>query len=267
MSLPSSEKPPVKLEDLLRLKRVERPNPEFWSQFERELRQKQLTALVQKRRWWHELSSRVQRRVYLPVGATAIIAFSLVTVRHVMPSRIATTPDLVPTVAVAESAVEMLPAREVSLGSSRSTVPIASTAGHAERATARAVASTAVVDMTESVGLLPLPTVERESPSARSIAANLARLEQSEPDLVNAAMSGRLSSTPRPSGTAEAALAMGTQDAPQYRLIARYADHSLSPTPVAPVLVRERLARRLGDDMNERISRVGVEGSRVSLKF
>ena len=55
--------------------------------------------------------------------------------------------------------------------------------------------------------------------------------------------------------------------ATRYRLIARYADHSLSPEPAAPVLLRERIARRLGDDITERISRVGVEGSRVSLKF
>jgi hypothetical protein len=32
-------------------------------------------------------------------------------------------------------------------------------------------------------------------------------------------------------------------------------------------VVRERLARRLGDDLNDDISRIGVVGSRVSLKF
>jgi len=31
--------------------------------------------------------------------------------------------------------------------------------------------------------------------------------------------------------------------------------------------VRERIARRLGDDLGEGISRIGVVGSRVSLKF
>jgi len=39
----------VTLEDLLCLKRAERPPPEFWSEFERELRQKQLAALVERR--------------------------------------------------------------------------------------------------------------------------------------------------------------------------------------------------------------------------
>ena len=35
----------VSLEDLLRLKREERPTSEYWSQFDRELRAKQLAAL------------------------------------------------------------------------------------------------------------------------------------------------------------------------------------------------------------------------------
>ena len=42
----SDHQKPVSLEDLLRLKRAERPAPEFWVQFERELRAKQLAALV-----------------------------------------------------------------------------------------------------------------------------------------------------------------------------------------------------------------------------
>ncbi len=45
-------KQPLTIEDLLRLKRAERPSPEFWSQFERELREKQLAAIVEKRPWW-----------------------------------------------------------------------------------------------------------------------------------------------------------------------------------------------------------------------
>ena len=120
-------------------------------------------------------------------------------------------------------------------------------------------------------GLLPvqLDTNElAETPSARSIAANLARLEQAEPDLLNAVMGSRLSSARVMAASAD----LGSDDAmdssgQRYRLIARYADHSLSPEPAAPALVRERIARRLGDDVNDRISRIGLEGSRVSLKF
>jgi hypothetical protein len=53
----------------------------------------------------------------------------------------------------------------------------------------------------------------------------------------------------------------------KYRLIARYAERALSPEPSAPAPTRERIARRLGDDLGDGISRIGVVGSRVSLKF
>ena len=78
MSDPRQDSKPT-LEQLLRLKRMERPSPEFWTRFEAELRQKQLTALVEKRRWWHDLPVLLNRRLYVPAGAAAVVAFSLVT--------------------------------------------------------------------------------------------------------------------------------------------------------------------------------------------
>ncbi len=74
----------VTLEDLLRLKRAERPPAEFWAQFEGELRQRQLAALVEKKSWWHELSAVFARagRLRLPLGATAILALTLVSVQR-----------------------------------------------------------------------------------------------------------------------------------------------------------------------------------------
>src|SRR5579862_8734370 len=74
-----SQLPPdkVTLEDLLRLKRAERPPAEFWSQFDRELQAKQLAALVGKKRWWHSAARTLTRFSYLPLGATAALAFAL----------------------------------------------------------------------------------------------------------------------------------------------------------------------------------------------
>lgn len=40
------------LEDLLRLKRAERPDADFWQDFERGLRAKQLAAIVEPKPWW-----------------------------------------------------------------------------------------------------------------------------------------------------------------------------------------------------------------------
>lgn len=79
-------KRPVTLEDILRLKRAERPSAEFWSQFDRELRVKQLAALVEKRPWWRTISlGRILggvRRFHLPLGATAVLAATLFSVRE-----------------------------------------------------------------------------------------------------------------------------------------------------------------------------------------
>ncbi len=267
--LPPDKKSPVSIEDLLRLKSTERPSAEFWSHFERELRQKQLTALVQKRRWWHDLPVLLSRRVYVPAGAAAIVAFTLVTVRYSTSSPLAQVENTAPKIAAADPAVESLPATEVSTTSQRSefTADTAHVSRHDSTEVAVMASSS---DLTGVSGLLPAQVGSRESetPSARSIAANLARLEQSEPDLVNAVMGSRLSPARAMATTAD----LGTDEtadssAQRYRLIARYAEHSQSPEPAAPALVRERIARRLGDDITDRISRIGVEGSRVSLKF
>ncbi|MDQ5978528.1 MAG: hypothetical protein QG602_1502 [Verrucomicrobiota bacterium] len=255
MSEPRQNTKPT-LEEVLRLKRAERPGPEFWMGFERELRQKQLTALVEKRRWWHGLPLVVSRRIYLPVGATAVVAFALVAVRFNSPVRIAGVESTAPRIEAVDPDVEMLPA---------TVVATALQDRYEEPSMSRTYATIA------EVTAVPHEAAEawaENSPSARSIAANLASLEQSEPELVQAVIGNRLSSPARVQAAAmlepETAL---SQPAPRYRLIARYADRVLSPKPEAPDLVRQHLARRLGDDLGDDLSRIGLGGDRVSLKF
>lgn len=251
----------VSLEDLLRLKRAERPTPEFWSSFERELRQKQLTALVEKRRWWHGFPGLLTRRVYLPAGAAAAVAFTLVAVRYQAPMPVTQMQsDDAARITAAPQAVEVLPTTVVESFDARYEQP----ALVAHRVSAR--------DETPA----PMPAVaistvrEEISPSARSIAANLARLEQSEPDLLQAVMGNRLSSSARVQSAVaqlESESVPANDSTSRYRLIARYADRVLSPVPSAPAPVRERIARRLGDGFVDDVSRIGVGGNRVSLKF
>jgi len=68
--------PTVTIDDLLKLKRAESPPPEFWVQFERELRAKQLAAIVEKRPWWCAIPVLyvfvVRRRLSLAAGASAL---------------------------------------------------------------------------------------------------------------------------------------------------------------------------------------------------
>ena len=66
----------VTIDDLLKLKRAEAPAPDFWPQFERELREKQLAAIVEKRPWWCALPGVyvfvVRRRLSLAAGASTL---------------------------------------------------------------------------------------------------------------------------------------------------------------------------------------------------
>lgn len=73
----------VAIEDLLHLKRAERPPAEFWAEFDRQLRAKQLAALVGKRAWWQNFPRIFTgfSRYRLPLGAAAIMAVSFVSVR------------------------------------------------------------------------------------------------------------------------------------------------------------------------------------------
>jgi len=202
--MPSSEpRPKVTIEDLIRLKRAEQPAPEFWNNFERELRQKQLAALLEKRPWWQTLPQVLTRRTYLPLGATALLAFTLVSLKYHAPVQL--TPAL--TVAVAAPVLASTPTANAPAAVAVS-APVASAPieHHESVAPAAVVAASVPAAASEMMStLVAPPTVE--SPSARSIAANLARLEQTEPELVSAVLGNRLS----PPARAQAAAVNATE--------------------------------------------------------
>jgi hypothetical protein len=73
----------VTLEDLLRLKRAERPPAEFWAEFDRTLHAKQLAAIVEKRPWWRRQHTWLSAgRWSLPLSAAAALAVTFATVSH-----------------------------------------------------------------------------------------------------------------------------------------------------------------------------------------
>jgi hypothetical protein len=276
----SSKRPKVTIEDLLRLKRTERPTAAFWANFERELRQKQLTALLEKRPWWQELPQLLTRRSYLPIGATAILAFTLVSLRYYTPAEIAQAEVTSADAAITPGSLPATTALEV-VASPVSSLLVNRNDQAAPRLDDRLAASALKTESpVELPAEAPDPEVQMpqmvatrtvETPSARSIAANLARLEQSEPELINAIVGNRLSSPARVQ-TASLQIndlaSMPTTASKRSRLLAQYSDRQLGPEPTAPDIVRERLARRLGDpEINDRISRLGLRGDAVSLKF
>lgn len=75
------------LEALLRVKRAERPDAGFWTEFERGMRQKQLAAIMEPKPWWLGLS--ILGRKYAPLagglaaGAAAVLFAMLLQSRSV----------------------------------------------------------------------------------------------------------------------------------------------------------------------------------------
>ena len=75
----------ITIEDLLRLKRSERPPAEFWATFEAEIRVKQLSAIVSRRPWWDRFSKvfAVVNRHQVSIGAAAAFAMAFAGFRYV----------------------------------------------------------------------------------------------------------------------------------------------------------------------------------------
>ena len=70
----NSHEKEVKVEDLLRLKRAERPGEVFWNTFDRELHQRMLQTLVKKDPWYVQVLRGVSGRIAqtATVGAAAV---------------------------------------------------------------------------------------------------------------------------------------------------------------------------------------------------
>jgi hypothetical protein len=261
----------VTVEDLLRLKRAERPDPEFWMKFEAELRQKQLAALVERRRWWENLPQLFARRAYVPIGAAAVLTFTLVSVRNYAPT--AVVQEELP---VSRSvAAEVAPRANFASVVPANLQPAAVASVPADEVSSQPAAAPQLSEQmpVQTVDLVPWSAARpaEETPSARSIAKNLAHLEQTEPELANSLLPAGVSDgTDFGQAAAQVveAAAIGGIATRRSRLLAQFGGRQFTPDPTAPEVVRERLTRRLGDtELSGGWTRVGVKADRVSLKF
>ena len=268
-----NQRPPVTLEQLLKLKRAERPDPEFWVSFEAELRQKQLAALVHRRTWWQSLPQLFSPRAYLPIGASAILAFTLVSVRYYAPTTVAATSTEAP---VEQNVPEVAPSVPGVPYVAREVEPVE----QPEQFVAQEIDDRTAVaakplseTMPERVGsLVPwgaAATVE-ESPSSRAITANLAQLQETDPDLVNLLLGGPFGEHSR---VQELALpmemaAVSAVTSRRSKLLAQFADRQFTPDPAAPEVFVERMGRRMGEmELAGGWGRVDLKSDRVSVKF
>ena len=197
----SERKRPVTLEDLLRLKRSERPAPEFWTEFDQQLRAKQLAALLPKRPWWHgfRVSWAGLGRLHMAAGAAAVLAVTFVAWRDDGLPRVRPVDsgaDVPVAVVASENAVAMT---TPAAGADVANLRVESLAGLKEPAVAT-VPMVAMAELSTAVDgpvaaetpLAPIAEVtypvfesrtlatgaEASSPSARFIAANLAAAQE-----------------------------------------------------------------------------------------
>jgi hypothetical protein len=198
MMNPDSKRP-ITIEDLLRLKRAERPPAEFWNEFDRALRAKQLAALVEKRPWWQTMPRVFSgfRRYHIPIGASAIIAVTFFAFRENSATSAAQREQSsVQPTGVASTTLPAV-AREVrteGVATSAKSEPRAQNvyaAGESARAavppTVMASDGLAPSNPTRILPLISAPSTElmqeELSPSARAIAENLASVRGTEPVL------------------------------------------------------------------------------------
>lgn len=283
MKDPRSSRSQVTIEDLLRLKRAERPPASFWSDFDREMRAKQLAAIVEPRPWWAPLIRLNARfaRYQMPVGATAILALTLVTVREYrMPEG---EPAFVPATEFAQ--LDAMPGPAITTASDNTSVSKVEDESVALAADARGSIES---DPAPARGLDTMPggiahlmpmlggaeaAAISESPSARSIAANLAAVKASEPELARYIDQVPGIENRQYAERAPAVDPLVNMQSPSDARRARVLSTALPLMASASADSSERryqprLDRDLTDErLYERVSRIDLEGKRLAINF
>jgi hypothetical protein len=277
----------VSLEDLLRLKRAERPAPEFWAEFESQLRHKQLAAIVDKRPWWRRLSVANLAKLSIPVGATAVIAFTLVTVRERSQPAAETQQVAAVTTSAPLSATDM----SATQSSSSSADAVSAALDHAP-------APVAQQDVSHDAAIASTPAAGNASSENSPVV--IASRERAEPSLAQVilGLEGTMENDARPDYQSDAALPLlaslsGMDGASAYvtpssgsgalnqlssprddrraRLLASVDNQDRSDLISGNSRVtrsRERIANRLAEQsLYDSISRLGLNADSVSIKF
>ena len=270
-----SPKNAVSLEDLLRVKRAEQPPASFWSDFDRELRAKQLAAIVEPRPWWApfiRLGARASR-FQLPVGAVAILAISFVTIREYrapvldssyvpQPSAQAvTTANSVPDVASDIAAHENAMAYEHPASRIAAVQPVI-----VAQAEEPAVESPAADP--RAIATVDASAVDEPSPSAQYIAANLAAVQAADPGLVDDLFGPSMRRVPARQPVRDPLSQVNAPgESRRSRLLATALPVSANASEL-DAATKDRLTRKLTEErLYDTISRVGVQGDRVAIKF
>jgi len=278
---------PVSIEDLLRLKRAERPPAEFWGEFDRQLRGKQLSALVAKRPWWQRLPRLVPTlvRYRIVLGGTAVAALAFLTFRE----EPAAEPALiVETVEVSDSVVAA-PVALAGIGLAHPEVDEFAPAALAPEAVAVAIpdaprAVEVAVDAQDSAALMPdnlsrlvalgggavaVAEAVGVATSARPTSATLASIQSGDPAAMGRLLRGvhGFEARAMPARTTVDPLQQMTPpgESRRARLLTAMVSTAALETSARTT---ERAANRLAEErVFDQDQRFGARGDRVHMKF
>ncbi len=302
---PGQPRPRTTVEDLLRLKRAERPDPAFWQDFEHGLRQKQLAAIVEPRPWWLGLSL-LTRKIPTPAwffasasaGAAALFALTTITSgpdapKSGFPGQVAAVSSSHPAASLKSSAAvssplsgpgsETAPALSVASASRPPTfvdsrgdasIDLAFSTPDTLRLAMAGIADAATV-ADNTVTPSPAALAEATEPASGLVSSTLAAktvapmvinagLDADFPPLAVTAVSLANSASESANDLVSDARAVNPRHA---RLLA--APEASEDSKKTLANARERVVHRLsgGDELYASITRVGVSGDRLSLRF
>lgn len=268
----------VTLEELMRLKRAERPPPEFWAQFDREMRVKQLAAIVEPKPWWApfiRVGARVSRH-QVPIGAAAVLLLSFVSIREYRTAefRPVFVPEVTHPAADTSNVSEPIAAGE---STPQSVVtPVVATVARTEIPTSPLTVQSPASSATLAVGAVahsvPLmdraPQAAEPTPSARYIAANLAAVQAADPTIVDDVFGASVHMKELREPMRDPLTQINAPGESRRSRLLATALPALASTADVSVGTSDRVARRLTEDrLYDSISRVGVRGDRVAIKF
>jgi len=276
-----SQLPPdnVTLEDLLRFKRAERPPAEFWSQFDRDLQAKQLAALVGKKRWWHSAARTLARFSYLPIGATAALAFALVAAHQYF----------TPVVEIAGSSKLSTPAAKIAPAPAALRIDVAVVSqppvvqpSVLEEVHEKSVSTT--VASAPPASHLAAPAATHEIPTTITWLADTLETAKTSPlseHSMSVSFADERFANPRPASNLESmgevkarrtadplAQVASPSETRHARMLAALTDARFVSTVDPVTLMHQRLATRMGDDgLADDAGRLDANGTVVSIKF
>ncbi len=261
---------PVSLEDLLRLKRAERPPEGFWADFERGLREKQLAALLPRRPWWQRWAdagfARWAGRLALPLGAAGLIA-GIFWVPRPGGESLATPAVAALTVEADQAVAVVAPAVELASPALPAPAPELTPAAVEPAAVAAADVNAAEVGAVASV--VPAPEVVPAGGALNSFPLTWAAAGQGETLVAGSLLGGAKRLEPRTASSRVVVEPLQQMVPPGERRGARMLTAMVSATAVENGgRSSERLASRLSEErLYDQIERFGARGAGVNVRF